>query len=84
MTEVTSPATRKWYYEWNGEMVEWQGDLIDKGDIKPSDDQAVAALQDMINNVNQTIVAMEQTRNMSIEPRLRNGLFGAEVTKRWG
>jgi len=84
MTEVTSPATRKWYYEWNGEMVEWQGDLIDKGDIKPSDDQAVATLQDMINNVNQTIVAMKQTRNISIEPWLRNGLFGAEVTKRWG
>lgn len=85
MTEVTSPATRRWFYEWNGEMVPWQGDLIDKSDIKPTDDQAVDALQDMINKVNQTVAAMQETRNMSISTWTNDdGIFKAEVEKKWG
>ena len=84
MTEVASPPSRKWFYKDGDEFIPWQGDLIDKNDVKPNDDAAVAALKDMIEKVNQTIESMEATRDMRIELGFNeNDLIKVTVSKQW-
>lgn len=85
MPEVVSPPSRDWYYKRGDEFIKWQGDLMDKNDIKPSDDAAVAALREMVEKVNQTVVSMREARDMDIELFISktDGTLKVSVVKNW-